>query len=498
MTRSLSTARSVALPALFAIATLVYALAYHEPWRDEAHTLLFAREVPLTQILAASHIEGAPPLFHLMLKILAAIFSGPVALATGNAIGFAVLAFGMQQTLRAMDVPRAVVAVAHGLLVCTDAITYELGIIARPYGLAFGLAFLAIASLLGALDVPLPRRHLVRAGLCAGAATLTTTHAGTIAGAALVAYAAVALARREWKNAAIPFAVSLPCFLLVAWIISAADRTAPPLEIAHPTPIEAVRLAKKYLEQGLGPSRWWFYPGDYEAYDARGVVKPLVLGMAIAVVRGFAVSRTSARRIALATLVVLVSWIPLLYILVFRYGGWFRHWLHLWLPAIVLALGALLHRPRGGSRWAIAASMVGLACFAPWWLGQLWALRETLARDRTGFLSETKDVVPLLPRGAHVVGSVDWIVEPLLMWRPDLIVRARNGRGRYVRYYVPDGLWTVEVPLDGLVGEECQTGSPVYVVSQNAVDLPGLSRIEHPQRADAWDHFELYAVDCRR
>lgn len=490
--------RAAALPVLFALGTLLYVLAYHEPWRDEAHTLVFAREVPLTQLLAAAHVEGAPPLFHLLLKTLSVVFSGPVALALGNAIGFAVLLYGTQQVMRAMDVPRAVVAVALGLLVCTDAVTYEFGVIARPYGLALGFAFSAIASLLAALDAPRPRRLLVRAGLLAGAATLTTTHGGCVAAAALVAYFIAAFVRGERRHALIPLAVFLPSFLLDAWIISDANRVALARELGQPTWPGAATLAKSFFDRGLGPTRWWFYSEDYAAYDARAVEKPLVLGLVIAAVRGAFVSRVSARRVGVATLLVIASWVPLLYIFVFRYGGWFRHWLHLWLPAIVLAIGALLHRPRSESRLSNVASIVGLLCFGPWWLGQWWALRETLSRDRAGFISETMHVAPLLPRGARVVGTVDWVVEPLLLWRPDLVLRSSSGRGRYFRYIVPDALWTEDVPYDGLVREECRTSAPVYLVSPKPIEAGGLARVEHPQRVDAWDHFEIYAIDCAR
>lgn len=494
-----SIARSDALlPTLFALLTLVYSLRYHEPWRDEAHTFVLAREVPLRDFLAVAHMEGAPPLFHLMLKLFGVFMPGQLALALGNAIGYAVLLFGAQQVMRSMEVSRPLAALAVVFLATTDMFTYEFGIIARPYGFALGLALLTIADLLRALDTRRPNELLFRAGAFAGASTLMATHAGCIAGAALVAYGIAAVARGERWHAFLPLVAFAPCFYLEAWIIGEAARATPPTVNPNPTWTYGVDLAKTFYEQGLGPTRWWFTQAEYAEYDARAVTAPLHLALFIAVVRGFFASKQSASRTGLAVLTVLVSWLPLTYVLVLRYGGWFRHWAHLWIPAIVLALGGLLGRSRLLPRASILVSLAGLWYFVPWWQGQNWALRETLTRDRTELLSETKNVAPLLPLGSRVVGTYDWLIEPMLMWRPDLTMRASSGNGRYFRYIIPDVLWDQKVPAEELVTEECNATptEPVYFVSQGPMGGRCLSRVEHPQRMEAWEHLEVYAVNC--
>ena len=494
-----STAGSDAiLPTLFALLTLGYSLRYHEPWRDEAHTFILAREVPLRQFLDVAHMEGAPPLFHLLLKLLGVFLPGQFALALGNSIGFAVLLFGAQQVLRSMDVSRPLAALAVVFLGTTDAFTYEFGIIARPYGFALGLALLTIADLLRSLDARRPNELLLRAGVFAGASTLMATHAGCIAGAALVAYAITAVARGERGHAMLPFVAFAPCFYLETWIISDAARAVAPTVVRNPTWTYGVDLAKTFFESGLGPTRWWFTQAEYAEYDLREVSAPLHLAIFIAMVRGFFASKKSVSRTGLAVLTVLVSWVPLTYILILRYGGWFRHWVHLWIPAIVLGLGGLLGRSRLLPRASIVVSLAGLWFLVPWWRGQNWALRETLERDRTQLLSETKNVAPLLPHGARLVGSADWLIEPLFLWRPDLTMRAASGNGRYFRYIVPDAAWDETVPYQGLVTQECAAlpTEPVYLITQGPLANACLSRVEHPQRPEAWEHLEVYAVGC--
>lgn len=492
-------ARSDALlPTLLAFLTLAYSLRYHEPWRDEAHTFVLAREVPLRLFLPVAHVEGAPMAFHLMLKVLGFVLPGQLALALGAAIGYAVLLFGIQQVLRAMEVSRPLAALGVLFLACTDAITYEFGIIARPYGFGLGLALLTIAELLRALDSRRPNELLLTAGVYAGCSTLMSTHAGCIAGAAVVAYGIAAVARGERLRAVLPLVAFVPCFLLEAWIIGETPRAVPPTVVANPTWNYAVDLAKTFYLQGLGPTRWWFTQAEYAAYDARQVDVPMHLALVIATARAFFASRRSATRAGYALMTVFVSWLPLTYILVLRYGGWFRHWFHLWLPAIVFGLGGLLGRSRLLPKLSIAVSLVGLYYILPWWQGQTWALQQTLERDRTEMFSETKVVAPLFPLGSRVVGTYDWLIEPMLMWRPDLTMRASSGQGRYFRYIQPDPLWDERVPVEGLVTEECAATptEPVYLVSQSGMGSRCLSHVEHPQRAEAWEHLEVYAVNC--
>lgn len=494
-----SVARNDALlPTVLAVLTLAYSLRYHEPWRDEAHTFVLAREVPLNHFLPVAHMEGAPMAFHLMLKILGVFFPGQVALALGSAIGYAVLLYGIQQVMRSMEVSRPVAAVAVFLMACTDGITYEFGIIARPYGFGLGLALLTIAELIRALESRRPNELLLRAGVFAGGSLMMATHSGCVAGAALVAYGIVALSRGERLHALLPAVAFLPCFLLEGWIISDAPRATPPMVNPNPTWSLVMDMAKTFYEQGLGPSRWWFSQAEYADYDARAVTAPMHLALVIALARSFFGSRKGATRAGYALLTVLVSWIPLNYILLLRYGGWFRHWYHLWLPAIALGLGGLLGRTRLLPRASLVVSLVGLYYMFPWWQGQNWALQKTLERDGTQLLSETKAVAPLLPHGARVVGTADWLIEPILMWRPDLIMRSSSGRGRYFRYVIPDALWDEKVPYEGLVRQECEATptEPVYLMSQSPVANKCLSHVDHPWRKDAWEHIEVYAVGC--
>ena len=502
----LSRARAIAfheatLPLIVPWLTLRYWLRYHEPWRDEAHTLLISRDVPWSHMFAVARQEGAPPAFHCLLKILTYVMPGYVALGVGAAIGFGVLIWGIQSVFRALGARPELCALGVLALLDTDTITYELGIIARPYAMGFGLALACIAACIRSMEEKRPTRTLVVAGVLGGLATVTTTHAGCIAGPALLGVGLVHLARGQRARALLPLVVLAPFLLLDFSIIADYPRAQVSTQNYDPTFTYAKDIAETFLKLGLGPTRWWFNAADYAAYAARNVESPLHHGLLFAAAVSFASSKAGARRAVFAVVAVALSWLCLGDILLLHYGGWFRHWIHLWIPAIVLALGVLLALPEGRSYPAILArttvAVVGLSFFAPWWLGQRWALDETLKRDREQLFSETKAAARVLPKDADVVATSDYFIEPVRLWRPDVRLRSASGNGRRFRYVVPDPDWVKRVDWRPLVADECrgQTTEIVFAAESTTRD-PCLAELPHEHRPQAWEQVYLYRVDC--
>ncbi len=82
---------------LVVAAVTLYDHRYHEFWRDEACALLEARAVPWRGLLHAMRLEGIPPLYHVLLKVLASFLPNPAALLAAGAIGLATLLTGTYQ-----------------------------------------------------------------------------------------------------------------------------------------------------------------------------------------------------------------------------------------------------------------------------------------------------------------------------------------------------------------------------------------------------------------
>src|SRR5215831_8645322 len=117
----------------------LFHLRFHEPWRDETQALLIGRALTPENLMDTLRHEGHPPLLHLLLKALDRVARPPFPLAIVGALNTAALLHGTQALLRVIARTRRAAVALTCLLACTHFYTYELGVVARAYGLGLGL-----------------------------------------------------------------------------------------------------------------------------------------------------------------------------------------------------------------------------------------------------------------------------------------------------------------------------------------------------------------------
>lgn len=122
------------------VAVVFVAVAYHEPWFDEAQSWLIARDCsPWYMISQAMRYEGSPGLWHLIL-VLPAKCHWPYLSA--NVIGASIASVGIWLFLRYSPLPKPVTAIVP----FTYFLAYQYAAIARNYVL-FPVLLFAIASI---------------------------------------------------------------------------------------------------------------------------------------------------------------------------------------------------------------------------------------------------------------------------------------------------------------------------------------------------------------
>ena len=147
---------------------LAWAIYHHRPWIDEAQAWLIARDDSMRDMLLRRlHYEGAPALWHLLLKLAIAVRL-PYAGLNSFAGTFALL--GMLVFLRFSPFPRAF----RWLLPFTFYLQYQYAAIARPYVL-FPLLLFTLCILYSVRE-PRPILFAVTAGLLVN----INLHAGII------------------------------------------------------------------------------------------------------------------------------------------------------------------------------------------------------------------------------------------------------------------------------------------------------------------------------
>jgi hypothetical protein len=491
-------ARALLLRALLCVlpAALLFAFtrAHHEFWRDEAQAALIARHVPLSGLLHAMRYEGAPPGFHLLLKVLQLVLAPPTALALAGALGYAALLAGTFHLLRVVSGRARTSAVLTALLALTNTYVYELGVVCRPYGLGLGLDLAGIAELLVARRLRRPDRA-VSGALLLGAAAITSDHAACVAGAALASFVLVEL--RRGLRLPLRALGSLPFFALTFYLMAPFEDRTPEVATAGNAALRgAFRLAGNFLEAGGLAGGWWRHDG-VEPPPSWPAFRLFAAAMGIV-----ALTRVWTRRrrdlgaelFALGT--VALSWATLLYIFVAWYAGSYRHHLFLWMPALVLALGAIAGA-RGKERFPLLAAVVLLA---PWFGYQLALARDDVLGDLRGAFTQTKATAALLPADAHVVADRDYAILGLGLWRADLSLRAADGQGRRFTYLVVDRAWHKRVTLPPLVKEECRAAPDRTFVAVTRTPLGDLAKCAARVQARAGmlpsERFDLHRVDC--
>ncbi len=501
-----------ALPcALVVAAVAVFDLRLHEAWRDEVNAMLTMREVPWSGLLGAMRYEGVPPLFHALLKLAGVVLPNPLALVAAGALGLSVLLFGTYRLLVAVSGAPRRSARATFVFSLTYAYAYELGVVIRQYALGLGLALLALAYLRGALRATADRRLVRAAALTAGLAALTSAHAACVAGAGLLGFGLLMVARRRPPRAFWPVLLTLPCFAYVLYLASPfPDRVGAGNALLHFSPEGTTRLRLQALVNGLMPFDWWRVetvvpPRLFAAFSLlRGLAFWSLLAAAAVGLAARARLLLSRWRVQAFDLAVLASWPPLLEIIVHHYWGFYRHHLFLGLPLVVIVLGWGLDARAAGALTQ-ETRRTGLLLMAPWFALQMGLAAGSFALDAAFSFSDGKNASRMLAADAHVVADAEWRSVGLLFWRPDIHLRAPAWRGRPYRYIRPDAAWHQSVPVAPLVVEECATApSRVYFTGDpgalgplsacaHRIEFPRAWKGEHPLTAEA---FDLFGIDC--
>lgn len=147
---------------------LAWAVPHHHPWIDEAQAWLIARDDSTRDtLLRRLHYEGAPPLWHMILKTALSLHMPYAGL---NWLGATFACIGVFVLLRYSPFPRFV----RCLLPFTFYLQYQYAVIARPYVL-YPL-FLFTLCVLYCLQKPRP----VLFGVVAGLLVNINAHAGML------------------------------------------------------------------------------------------------------------------------------------------------------------------------------------------------------------------------------------------------------------------------------------------------------------------------------
>jgi hypothetical protein len=262
---------------------------------------------------------------------------------------------------------------------------------------------------------------------------------------------------------------------------------------------DAVADVPRLFDAGLLPeSRWNFSPGDTSTIHWYVMI---AIGLAI-VGEVFRAGRwNEAIRLNFGGLVI--SWLPLLYILVVRYRGYHRHHVFLVFPMLVVAAG-LLSRDVLSAGFRSLTGTLGLALMTPWLLLQWRCASFDWDQDKKGLFCSTKTVAMRLPAAAHVISDTNYSAIGVLFWRPDIVLRSTDGGGRTMTYNPPDADWLKSVPMDPLVREECHSAPDrVFVVTTSGFSGTPLVSKCAPRDAtyyvatrEAYEAWGVFGIDC--
>lgn len=496
---------------MFAVGIAAFDLRYHEFWRDEVGALLEAQAVPWRGFIEAMRIEGVPPLFHVLLKMLGSVLPNTLTLVTMGAIDFVILLWGTHKLLFAISNHRRASFFFTLAFATTYVYAYELGVVIRQYSLGLGLVFASWAYFRHALAGNRPR-DVLAGTLTAALAALSSAHSACVAGGVLLGFGCWSIGlRRPWTSWRI-ILLTLPCFAFDAYLAGPYAERTPEANAVQNVPAGAMLpLSAQAILEGIMPVDWW----RIEEFV------PLVWQTVIAAVRSFAfwgvilaallivtirlANRHGSRRGFYFDLFIIVSsWGPLLVIILFHYWGWYRHHIFLGLPLIVVLLGhALDARIRG---WVIRPlQQAALTLFAPWFALQGLLAMGCFAADVRYPFSCTKDASKLLVQNARVVTDADWISVGVLFWRPDIQLRSMSWNGRPYRYVRADRYWHSRTALMPLVAEECAIDPEHTYFVGNEKSMGTLRPCGHNQpyvkspfqtQPFTWELFDVFSMDC--
>ncbi len=459
------------------------AAIFHEPWRDEAQTVLVGR-LPLGEMLRVARIEGVPPGIFLLMKALDRVF-GNVSLAVLAGAGYAVLLRGIFRLARELTNVRAA-WITTGLLALSYPCLFEGGIVARQYGLAHGLALSGWAASLAYARTR--RGHLAPLVFASAACGVFNVHASLLVASA-IAVAVCARAMRVRSFA--PLACGLACapgpLLALAFALPHAERSLHMNESAALLDVRFVSVARVWRRAFFQAEGTWMLPEWPSASLVDRLELPTFAGMAVLAL--FVLLRRD-RKARLFGLGWALASAALTYTFVTRTGAHYRHLIFIALPAAaaLVAIAVQLVRTRP---WL---GLPALALISPWLLLLNGLGLGTLAEDLQKPFASARSQATVFPPGAQLVASTGAPIA-ILYYRPDVVFRAATNEGRPMRHLLPDRSFFTQVESTTLAKQACgdtRLGriwtSDLYVYQECATGL-----IAGQGRVEAWT---WYVLDC--
>lgn len=270
------------------------AVAYHEPWLDEAQAWLIARDASLTDLLALMNYEGTPALWHLILLPLAKaglpyVWESLVHVSIATA---AVTVFMLRAPFQRCT---------KILFVFSYYMAYEYSVVARSYSLGVLLMFLIAAMHEGRFRRPI--RYALLVLLLSNANVFSTFVASTLIArfAYEICWTRQATGQRHLAYAGL-LIMALGMALAMLQLIPAADNLHAPL-FPRFAPMDIPRAVR---------SAFFADSGDKKTYE---LVAAIILATAL----------LSILRRPGALFVVLWSYLGLFYVFVFKYSAVQRH-----------------------------------------------------------------------------------------------------------------------------------------------------------------------------
>lgn len=459
------------------------AAVFHEPWRDEAQTVLVGR-LPFFEMLRVARIEAVPPGIFLLMKVLDGVF-GNVSLAVLAGAGYAVLLRGVFRLTRELTGAREA-WITTALLAIGYPCLFEGGIVARQYGLAQGIALSGWAASLGYARAR--RDHLAPLALAAAACGLLNLHASLlVASAVAVAVGVRALRTRSFA----PLVHGLACapgpLLALAFALPHPERSLHMNESAALLDVRFVSVARVWRRAFFQGEGTWMLPEWPSASLVSYLELPTFAGMAILVLVALTQRDRRARVFGLGWTLASAA---LTYTFVTRTGAHYRHLIFIAVPAAAALLAVALRAARTRPRLGLPALLLLL----PWVLLLDGLGLGTLVEDVQKPFASARSQATVFPPGAQLVASTGAPIA-ILYYRPDVVFRSATNRGRPMRHLLPDRDFFTQVEGTTLAKQACsetQLGriwtSDLYVYQECATGL-----IAGQGRVEAWT---WYVLDC--
>lgn len=392
------------------------AASRHEFWRDEMQAWLIARDTPgVAAMLEQAHYEGAPPLWHLMLRPLALVTHRPEAVQAltwvlGGATVFLLCFYAPFNRLQ------------KTLFVGNYYLLYQYGTVCRNY--LPGLLLLTVACILVTADRVRPWAIAVALSGAALASVHTLIVAVAIAAAFWGSHAFDTLRAEKEPGARTRCLHLLPLMGFIVGLCFSVYAMFPRVDTlygpAHGwrlgwNPERLSKIACAFVSAFFPLPRpggfFWIPPWDtpFPSYDPQ-VVSLLAFAL-------FAVGLWVLSGHARSLLLFLFGALGLGGFFYIKFLGNFRHtglWFFVFLFAFWLKRARTPERVRGGSRWAFrGGELVLTAALATQAVTGLWAVREDWSRP----FSCGKEAAQLLKvhhlEEAFIAVGPDWAGAPL-------------------------------------------------------------------------------------